>query len=109
MNSTTMDGGAVSTKKLIPIKLAGSTTPEEDVEDRLLRQGWKRLTTIGEPRLSEIAEAYRGMGFEVHVEVWKSEGDGCNTCLDADTEMGKILGTVYTRPGNGQQKDDELF
>lgn len=108
MNTTTGDT-AMSTKKLIPIKLAGSTTPEEDVEERLVRQGWKRLTTIGEPRLSEIAEAYRGMGFEVHVEVWKSEGDGCNTCLDADTEMGKILGTVYTRPGNGQKKDDELF
>lgn len=109
MNQGITDSADKPAKKLIPIKLAGSTTPEEDVEDRLLRQGWKRLTTIGEPRLSEIADAYRGMGFEVHVEVWKSEGDGCNTCLDADTEMGKVLGTVYTRPGKSQPKDDELF
>lgn len=98
----------MNVKKMIPIKLA-SANEEEEIEDRLLRQGWKRLTTIGEPRLSEIAEAYRGMGFEVHVETYKSEGDGCNTCLDADQEMGKIIGTVYTRRSAVPQKDDELF
>lgn len=109
MNRSVTEGAALGAKKLIPIKLAGSTTPEEDVEERLIRQGWKRLTTIGEPRLSEIAEAYRGMGFEVHVETWKTEGDGCTSCLDADTEMGKVLGTVYTRRSAAPQKDDELF
>uniref|UniRef100_A0ABX1PHP2 Uncharacterized protein n=2 Tax=Aromatoleum TaxID=551759 RepID=A0ABX1PHP2_9RHOO len=108
MKGVTTEGSAVNVKKMIPIKLA-SANEEEEIEDRLLRQGWKRLTTIGEPRLSEIAEAYRGMGFEVHVETYKSEGDGCNTCLDADQEMGKIIGTVYTRRAAVPQKDDELF
>lgn len=99
---------AVSGKKTISIKLA-SANIEEEIEDRLLRQGWKRLTTIGEPRLSEIAEAYRGMGFEVHVESYKSDADGCTTCLDADQEMGKVIGTVYTRRAAQPPKEDELF
>ncbi|NMG30882.1 hypothetical protein GO615_18400 [Aromatoleum evansii] len=103
------EGSKMSTKKTIPIKLAGSATREEDVEDRLLREGWKRLTTIGEPRLSEIAEAYRGMGFEVHVESYQTEGDGCTTCLDTDQEMGKVIGTVYTRRSTKPQQEDELF
>ena len=102
------EGSAMSTKKMIPIKLAGAAR-EEDVEDRLLREGWKRLTTIGEPRLSEIAEAYRGMRFEVHVESYKTEGDGCTTCLDTDQEMGKVIGTVYTRRSTKPQQEDELF
>jgi hypothetical protein len=108
MFPATTEGSAMSTKKMIPIKLAGATR-EEDVEDRLLREGWKRLTTIGEPRLSEIAEAYRGMGFEVHVESYKTEGDGCTTCLDTDQEMGKVIGTVYTRRSTKPQQEDELF
>ena len=108
MNRAMTEGFSMSTKKTIPIKLA-SANQEEEVEDRLLRQGWKRLTTIGEPRLSEIAEAYRGMGFEVHVETYKTEGDGCTTCLDADQEMGKIIGTVYTRRAEEPQQEDELF
>lgn len=109
MQYATTKDSAMSAKKTIPIKLAGATSREEDVEDRLLRAGWKRLTTIGEPRLSEIAEAYRGMGFEVHVESYKTEGDGCTSCLDADQEMGKVIGTVYTRRAAVVQKDDELF
>ena len=108
MNRATTEGFAMGTKKTIPIKLA-SVSQEEEVEDRLLRQGWKRLTTIGEPRLSEIAEAYRGMGFEVHVESYRMEGDGCTTCLDADQEMGKVIGTVYTRRSAKPQQEDELF
>jgi hypothetical protein len=109
MNLTSSEGPAMSTKKTIPIKLAGAPKNEDEAEERLVAQGWKRLTTIGEPRLSEIAEAYRGMGFEVHVETYRSEGDGCNTCLDADQEMGKIIGTVYTRRAAGPAKEDELF
>jgi len=108
MNRAMTEGFAMSAKKTIPIKLA-SASQEEEVEDRLLRQGWKRLTTIGEPRLSEIAEAYRGMGFEVHVETYQTEGDGCTTCLDADQEMGKVIGTVYTRRAAKPQQEDELF
>ena len=108
MNRAMTEGFAMSAKKTIPIKLA-SANQEEEVEDRLVRQGWKRLTTIGEPRLSEIAEAYRGMGFEVHVESYKTEGDGCTSCLDADQEMGKVIGTVFTRRAAKPQQEDELF
>lgn len=110
MNPAIGGGVAMTTRKTIPIKLASSGAPQaEDPEMRLLREGWKRLTTIGEPRLSEIAEAYRGMGFEVHVERYRSEGDGCTSCLDADNEMGKVIGTVYTRRSAKPAQDDELF
>jgi hypothetical protein len=41
----------------------------------LLKDGWKRQTVIGEPRLSEIVQNYKAMGFEVHVEEFKTEGE----------------------------------
>lgn len=111
MNPAISGGVGMTTRKTIPIKLASSpaAAQDDDVEMRLLREGWKRLTTIGEPRLSEIAEAYRGMGFKVHVERYRSEGDGCTSCLDADDEMGKVIGTVYTRRSAKPVQDDELF
>ena len=92
------EGSKMSTKKTIPIKLAGAAR-EEDVEDRLLREGWKRLTTIGEPRLSEIAENYRLMGYEVHVEYFDTGAagdDGCTTCYE-DGAASQEWGTVYVR------------
>lgn len=78
----------------------------------LLAHGWTRQTTIGEPRLSEIAENYRNMGYEVHVieHPVEASGDSCNTCFSADAEMGKMYGDIYTRlSGNGRPLEDELF
>jgi hypothetical protein len=102
------EGTTMTTRKTIPIKQA-TIVQEEQVEDRLLREGWRRQTTIGEPRLSEIAENYRAMGYEVHVESWQTEGDGCTTCLDEDQATGKVLGTVYTRRSSSAAPQDELF
>ncbi|MBW7860587.1 MAG: hypothetical protein KJZ96_14895 [Rhodocyclaceae bacterium] len=102
------EGFAMTQRKLIPIKQAAASQ-EEQVEERLIAQGWRRQTTIGEPRLSEIAENYRAMGYEVHVEKWQTEGDGCTTCLDEDTATGKVLGTVYTRKSAAAPQEDELF
>lgn len=94
-----------TTKRVIPIAQARTVSPE----DTLLRDGWQRQTTIGEPRLSEIVKNYRAMGFEVHVEEFKAEGDGCNTCFDAGQEMGFSYGTVYVRKRDGAGNEDELF
>lgn len=94
------------TRRVIPIAQAKAVSPE----DARLRDGWKRQTTIGEPRLSEIVKNYKAMGFEVHVEEYKAEGEGCNTCFDAGQEMGQVYGEVYVRKGSvGQTVDDELF
>jgi hypothetical protein len=88
----------------IPIKPAGGNRDAE-----LAGQGWLRQTTMGEPRLSELVENYRAMGYDVHVETFRAQGEGCNTCFDAGEEMGKAYGTVYVRKGDGAPADDELF
>ena len=92
-------------RRVIPIAQVKVLSPE----DALLREGWKRQTTIGEPRLSEIVQNYKAMGFEVHVEEFKAEGEGCNTCFDAGQEMGFSYGTVYVRKSGEATGDDELF
>ena len=93
------------TRIVIPIVQARAVSPE----DALQKDGWVRQTTIGEPRLSEIVKNYQAMGFEVHVEEFKSEGEGCNTCFDAGQEMGMSYGTVYVRKREGAAAEDELF
>jgi hypothetical protein len=93
------------TRRVIPIAQAKVVSPE----DALLKVGWVRQTTIGEPRLSEIVQNYKAMGFEVHVEEFKAEGEGCNTCFDAGQEMGFSYGTVYVRKRAATTDEDELF
>ena len=93
------------TRRVIPIAQAKVISPE----DALLKDGWVRQTTIGEPRLSEIVQNYKAMGFEVHVEEFKAEGEGCNTCFDAGQEMGFSYGTVYVRKRGTAADEDELF
>jgi hypothetical protein len=64
-------------------------------EDELARQGWKRVLTCDEPRLSEMVEMYREIGFEVHLEPFHPEEEpGCAECLQADPGRYK---TIYTR------------
>ena len=96
------------TRRVIPIAQAKTVSPE----DALLKDGWKRQTVIGEPRLSEIVQNYKAMGFEVHVEEFKveGEGEGCGSpCFVAGQEMGFSYGTVYIRKRNEPTGEDELF
>ena len=81
-------------------------------EADLFAEGWIKKTTIGEPRLSEIVDNYRQLGYEVHVVEHRDEsGEGCNTCFTAGAEMGQVYGDVYIRKGSGGKHaaDDELF
>lgn len=82
-------------------------------EADLLSEGWIKQTTIGEPRLSEIVETYRRLGYEVYVVEHREEagGSGCNTCYTAGAEMGQVYGDVYIRKGKGGRPaaDDDLF
>jgi hypothetical protein len=93
------------TRIVIPIVQARAVSPE----DALQKDGWVRQTTIGEPRLSEIVQNYKAMGFEVHVEEFKTGGEGCNTCFEAGQEMGFTYGTVYVRKRSEAAEEDELF
>ncbi len=60
------------------------------------KEGWVKRTTIGEPRLSEIVELYKSLGYEVHVEpVTLDELDeDCRRCYENEIDK---LGTVYVR------------
>ncbi len=61
-------------------------------------QGWTRQSMMDEPRLTEVVEMYRELGFEVHLEPFNpDEEDGCTTCMDQEPERYKV---IYTRPGS---------
>lgn len=80
-------------------------------EGELLAKGWTKQTTISEPRLSEIAENYRNMGFEVHVieHPVDTSGDTCNSCFSTDG-TGEMSGDIFTRPGGAAKPlEDELY
>ena len=67
-------------------------------EAELVAQGWQRKSTIDEPRLSELVEAYRRIGCAVHLEpLDPSDLSDCGECLKTDSDRYK---TIYIRnPG----------
>jgi len=76
-------------------------------EDRLEREGWERRSILDDPRLSEVVASYEEMGLEVILKEFDgAKADGCVTCLDGPTNR---LMIIYTRPGKGPGKLDELF
>ena len=60
------------------------------------KEEWVRRTTVGEPRLSEIVELYKSLGYEVRIEpVTLDEVDeDCRRCYKNDVNK---VGTVYVR------------
>jgi hypothetical protein len=87
----------------IPIRQA-----KDQTEADLIRHGWQKQTTLEEPRLGEVAEGYRAMGYEVYVQSFQS-AEGCNTCFETGAQMGRTYGTVWIRQTGGARLDDELF
>ncbi|MEW6668102.1 MAG: hypothetical protein AB1512_23055 [Thermodesulfobacteriota bacterium] len=80
---------------------------EKDLES----EGWTRQFVAGEPRLSEAAEMYQELGFEVLLEPLPKEPDcgtcggteeegECRACFDGVEHLYKI---IYTRPLKGQR------
>lgn len=64
-------------------------------EERLKSEGWEKKLTIDEPRLSEAVEAYKEIGFEVHLEPFHPEEESsCTVCMQGSPEKFK---TIYTR------------
>jgi hypothetical protein len=66
-----------------------------DRREQLEKDGWVRRTTYDEPRLGELAEAYREMGLEVRLEDPEpDDSEECSACFGASS--GKLK-TIYTR------------
>ena len=64
-------------------------------QEELARQGWIRQATYDEPRLSEMADIYRDIGLEVHLEPFHADEEpGCSNCMAKLPERYK---TIYTR------------
>jgi hypothetical protein len=65
-------------------------------EKELEEEGWVKQTTIGEPRLSEIAELYKSLGYEVRLESVKLDelDEECRRCYEGEVDEVK---TVYVR------------
>ena len=66
------------------------------MSEELKKQGWVKRTIIGEPRLSEIVDEYKALGFEVHLEQVNLDDldEECRRCYEND---GDKLKTVYVR------------
>jgi hypothetical protein len=61
----------------------------------LTRQGWARQATYDEPRLSEMADMYKDIGLEVHLEPFHADEEpGCTSCMASMPDQFK---TIYTR------------
>ena len=101
---------------------ASSCGPTDSTDPAFLlqQQGWILRTTIGEPRLTEVVENYRAMGYEVHVERFgtatadtagKAQAESCTVCFVAadKSKASQVWGSVYVRPGGSADKNDELF
>ncbi len=72
-------------------------------EEELAQEGWVRQMLTNEPRLSEVVEEYRKLGFEVRLEPVDlgSEG-GCTSCLSYAPDEFKV---IYTRRGRTSSEE----
>jgi len=66
------------------------------MSEELEKMGWIKRTTIGEPRLSEIVELYKSLGYEVLVEPVKLDelDEACRRCYENEADEIK---TVYVK------------
>jgi aspartate aminotransferase-like enzyme len=65
-------------------------------EEELKREGWEKRFTIDEPRLSEMVEQYKELGFEVLLEPADTSSEECTTCLK-NPAFNQGYKTIYTR------------
>ena len=63
-------------------------------EQELKKEGWEKRFTIDEPRLSEMVEQYKELGFEVLLEPVDTASEECTSCITAFSERYR---TIYTR------------
>ena len=70
-----------------------STSPKAE----LLYSGYSRRTTAAEPRLSELVNEYKRIGYEVQVVEYQVEANGCGVCYEAGAQVGEVFGDIYVR------------
>ena len=65
----------------------------------LAKKGWLKRTTIDEPKLSEIVDEYKSLGFEVRLEPVNLDDldEKCRRCYGNKSDKIK---TVYVRKRN---------
>jgi len=65
-------------------------------EKKLENESWVKQTTIGGPRLSEIVELYKSLGYDVRLEPVKLDelDEECRRCYESEIDEVK---TVYIR------------
>ncbi len=74
-------------------------------EEQLAAEGWLKKSTTDEPRLTELVQNYRRIGWEVHLEPCEPlEQPGCSQCLQAAPGS---YHTIYVRR-NRQRPDGRL-
>jgi len=87
----------------------------------LEKEGWAKQFVANEPRLSEAADMYRQLGYEVHLEPLPKE-PGCESCAGTEEQEEKSAcricfegvedqyKIIFTRPLQGKGRgDDDLF
>ncbi|MGB5156608.1 hypothetical protein [Desulfobacterium sp. N47] len=63
--------------------------------EQLILEGWEKRATYDDPRLSEMVEMYKEIGFEVILESFSpDEEPGCSECMKDSPQKYK---TIYTR------------
>lgn len=76
-------------------------------DESLKKEGWERKSVADEPRLSELVELYQSLGFEVHLELAFSEGNGeCQLCFEGQPK-GKYM-VIYTRKKEASKNGNSL-
>ncbi|NWF93314.1 MAG: hypothetical protein HXY46_10385 [Syntrophaceae bacterium] len=68
-------------------------------EEELKKEGWEKRFTIDEPRLSEMVEQYKELGFEVLLEPVDTSSEECFSCF-IDPAFSDRYKTIYTRRKN---------
>lgn len=70
----------------------------------LEREGWQVRFVGSEPRLSEVAELYRDLGFAVRVEDYTPPPDcgECRTCLESAAGGLKV---VWVKSGGSSEEE----
>ena len=63
-------------------------------EEELKQEGWEKRFTMDEPRLSEMAEQYKELGFEILFEPVDFSSEECTSCM---AEAPQRYKTLYTR------------
>ena len=90
----------MATKRVIPIrKLGGGPDAAVDAaHSRLERAGYMRMMVLAEPGLSQMAERYRGLGYEVELLPYQPDYGVEEVEWDGDAAaVGAKFGTLYVR------------